>query len=51
MAYIACARVSGTATVAADEEVAAVAWCDRAALADYVPYPIYGPVQAYLDAS
>lgn len=50
MAYIACDRVSGAAHVADEEELAEVAWCDRATLTDYVPYPFYGPVQEYLDA-
>ncbi|MEV0714749.1 NUDIX hydrolase [Asanoa sp. NPDC050611] len=51
MAYIACARLSGTATVAAEREVAAVDWCSRATLAERVPYRLHAPVQEYLDAA
>jgi 8-oxo-dGTP diphosphatase len=49
MVYVACEVVGGTAFVAAPEEIADVAWCDRATLAAYVPYPIFGPAQRYLD--
>jgi 8-oxo-dGTP diphosphatase len=35
--------------VASKEEVAEVAWCDRITLSTYVPYPLYGPIQGYLD--
>jgi 8-oxo-dGTP diphosphatase len=51
MAYVACDRVSGTARVADEDELAEVAWCDRATLTEYVPYPFFGPVQEYLDAA
>lgn len=51
MAYTACERVSGAAHVGDEEELAEVAWSDRATLTDYVPYPFYGPVQEYLDAA
>ncbi|WP_433051160.1 NUDIX hydrolase [Dactylosporangium sp. CS-033363] len=51
MAYVACDRISGTAEVGDPEELAEVAWCDRATLTDYVPYPFFGPVQEYLDAT
>ncbi len=50
MVYVACDLVSGTARVADEEELAEVAWCDRATLAEYVPYPFFGPVQEHLDA-
>jgi 8-oxo-dGTP diphosphatase len=50
MLYFACDVVSGTAYVADEDELAEVAWCDRAALADYVPHPFFGPVQEHLDA-
>ena len=49
MIYVACEIVSGTAHVASAEEVAEVAWCDRVTLSTYVPYPLYVPVQRYLD--
>jgi 8-oxo-dGTP diphosphatase len=51
MLYFACDVVSGTPYVADEDELAEVAWCDRATLADYVPYPFFGPVQNHLDAN
>jgi mutator protein MutT len=51
MIYTACDVVDGTAYVADDDELAAVAWCDRAALTANVPYPFFGPVQEHLDAN
>ena len=51
MLYVACQVVSGTARVADPDELAEVAWCDRAALTAYVPQPLYEPVQQYLDAA
>jgi 8-oxo-dGTP diphosphatase len=42
--------IDGTAHVAADNEMAEVAWCDRATLAAKVPHRFHGPVQAHLDA-
>jgi 8-oxo-dGTP diphosphatase len=50
MLYVACEVVDGTAHVGAEDEIAEVAWCDRAALAAKVPYPFHGPVQDRLDA-
>jgi hypothetical protein len=41
--------VAGTAYATDEDEVAAVAWCDRDALASNVPYSLFGPVQDYLD--
>jgi len=51
MMYVACEIVDGTAYVADEEELAEVAWCDRATLTANVPYPFYGPVQEHLDAN
>ena len=51
MLYFACDVLSGTAHVADEDELAEVAWCDRATLTDYVPYPFFGPVQDHLDAN
>jgi 8-oxo-dGTP diphosphatase len=51
MVYVACDVLAGTAHVGDEEEQAEVAWCDRATLAKYVPYPFYGPVQDYFDAT
>jgi 8-oxo-dGTP diphosphatase len=49
MIYVACRAVSGTARLVDDEELAEVEWCDRGKLTEYVPYPFFEPVQAYLD--
>jgi 8-oxo-dGTP diphosphatase len=51
MIYTACEVVAGTAHVGDEEELAEVAWCDRATLSTYVPYPFFGPVQDHLDAN
>ena len=51
MIYTACDVIDGKAYVADEEELAEVAWCDRATLTDYVPYPFFGPVQEHLDAN
>lgn len=49
MIYVACQVIGGTATVIDDDELAELAWSDGVQLADYVPYPFYGPVQDYLN--
>lgn len=49
MSYTACEPVSGLAHVADDDELDAVAWVSHGEIADYVPYGLFGPVQAYLD--
>jgi 8-oxo-dGTP diphosphatase len=49
MAYTACEVVDGEARVADDEELDAVAWVSHGEIAEYVPYGLFGPVQAYLD--
>ncbi|MBL3664481.1 NUDIX hydrolase [Streptomyces sp. M2CJ-2] len=49
MAYTACEVVSGTARVADEDELDAVAWVAHSEITDYVPYPLYDKVQAYLD--
>ncbi|WP_328914918.1 MULTISPECIES: NUDIX hydrolase [unclassified Streptomyces] len=49
MSYTACDVVSGTAHVADDEELAELAWCAHAEIAEYVPYGLFPPVQDYLD--
>jgi 8-oxo-dGTP diphosphatase len=51
MVYIACDVVIGTAHVADADEVAEVEWCDRARVGQLVPYPLFGPVDEYLDAT
>ncbi|MCX5137609.1 NUDIX hydrolase [Streptomyces sp. NBC_00340] len=49
MAYVACERVAGTATVADDEELAEVAWVRHAEIPGLVPWGLYPAVQEYLD--
>ncbi|MFI6626468.1 NUDIX hydrolase [Streptomyces sp. NPDC050528] len=49
MSYTACEVVSGTAHVAAPDELADLAWCSLSEIPQYVPYGLYGPVQHYLD--
>jgi 8-oxo-dGTP diphosphatase len=51
MVYVACEVVDGTPYVADEDELAEVEWCDRAKLAEYVPYPFFGPVEEYFDAN
>jgi len=51
MTYVACQAVAGTAHVAAEQEVAEVAWCDRGTLTTHVPDPLFEPVQEYPDAT
>jgi 8-oxo-dGTP diphosphatase len=49
MVYIGCEVTEGTAHVADPDELDRVEWCDRAKVAEYVPFPLFEPVQDYLD--
>lgn len=49
MIYVVCDLLAGTAHVADADELSQVEWCNRARLAELVPFPFYGPVQEYLD--
>lgn len=49
MIYIACDVVEGQAYVADEEELAEVEWCDQQKLTEYVPYPLFEPVQEHLN--
>jgi 8-oxo-dGTP diphosphatase len=51
MIYVVCEAISGDAHVADADELAAVEWCDKARVAELIPFPFYGPVQDYLDES
>ena len=51
MLYVACKLVDGTPYVADEDELADVEWCNRAKLAEYVPYPFFGPVEEYFDSN
>jgi 8-oxo-dGTP diphosphatase len=50
MHYIRCAIEGGTASAASEEEVAEVAWCSQTDLSAHIPYPLYEPVQEYLNS-
>jgi 8-oxo-dGTP diphosphatase len=50
MFYVEAAAIAGSAHVADDEELDAVAWVKPDEISDYVPAPFYGPVQEHLDA-
>ncbi|MEV0537068.1 NUDIX hydrolase [Kitasatospora sp. NPDC050463] len=49
MSYSACEVVSGTAIVAAPDELAELAWITHTKIAEYVPYGLFEPMQAHLD--
>lgn len=50
MFYVAADGLAGTAHVADDDELDAVAWVNLGEISEYVPYPFYGPVQEHLNA-
>ncbi|MER8041945.1 NUDIX hydrolase [Streptomyces sp. NPDC094032] len=51
MSYTACEVSGGTAHVADTDELAELAWVAHGAIAEYVPYGLFGPVQEYLDGA
>ena len=51
MSYTACTVLDGEAHVADAEELAEIAWITHAQIAEYVPYGLFEPVQAYLDGA
>ncbi|MEU5133497.1 NUDIX hydrolase [Streptomyces californicus] len=51
MSYTACDVVSGTAYVADTEELAELAWVTHGEIVQYVPYGLFEPIQAHLDAA
>ncbi|MFJ8792805.1 NUDIX hydrolase [Streptomyces sp. NPDC102462] len=51
MSYVACAVESGAPYVADEEELAEVTWVQHPQIPEYVPYGLFAPVQAYLDAA
>lgn len=51
MVYVACEVIEGQAHVADDDELDAVDWCTREKLAEYVPYPLFEPVQRHLESA
>lgn len=50
ISYTACEVVGGTAYVADAEELAELAWVAHDDIPQYVPYGLFEPVQAHLDA-
>ncbi|MGW4812179.1 NUDIX hydrolase [Kitasatospora cineracea] len=50
MSYTACEVVGGTAAVVDTEELAELAWITYGQITQFVPYGLFGPVHAYLDA-
>lgn len=46
--YVACKVIDGTARVRNPDEIAEVAWTNRAGLQERIPYPLHVPVQKYL---
>jgi 8-oxo-dGTP diphosphatase len=51
MSYTACEVVSGSAHVAAPEELAGLAWVPHGEIPQYVPYGLFEPVQEHFDVS
>ncbi|MGW2861906.1 NUDIX hydrolase [Streptomyces sp. NPDC001205] len=49
MSYTAATAISGTAHVADEDELDAVAWVSLDEIPKYVPYGLFEPVQEYLD--
>jgi 8-oxo-dGTP diphosphatase len=49
MYYVPCSVASGTARVASEGEVAEATWCSHDDISAYIPYPLYEPVQEYLN--
>jgi 8-oxo-dGTP diphosphatase len=49
MIYVACESNSGDAQVLDADEIAELAWAERAELSNYVPYGFFNAVQDYLD--
>lgn len=51
MFYVAADGLAGTAHVADDDELDAVAWVKLSEISEYVPNPFFGPVQDHLNAA
>ncbi len=50
MVYVACEVVAGHAHVADAREIAEVVWARPEQLPDYLPRPLFAPVQGHVDA-
>ncbi|MEU1406806.1 NUDIX hydrolase [Streptomyces sp. NPDC005728] len=51
MSYVACDVMSGTAHIAAPDELAELAWVTRGEITQYVPAGLFEPVRDYLDGA
>lgn len=51
MFYVAADALAGTARVADDDELDAVAWVKSSEISEYIPDPFFGPVQEHLQAA
>lgn len=49
--YVACSVTDGPAYVADRDDLAELAWCDRATLVSYVRRPFFEPVQEYFNGT
>ncbi len=49
MVYLACRVIAGSVDLVDHEELAELAWCDLAGLAERVPNGVFEPVQEYLE--
>jgi 8-oxo-dGTP diphosphatase len=51
MFYVEADAIAGTAHVADQEELDAVAWVKSSEISEYISTPFYGPVQEHLDTA
>ena len=51
MVYVACNVTEGRAHVTDPDELVDLVWVQRNALREYVPHPLYPPVQEFLDTA
>ncbi|MEU8433815.1 NUDIX hydrolase [Streptomyces sp. NPDC029216] len=49
VSYTACEVTGGHAHLADTDELAELAWVAHGAISQYIPYPLFEPVQAHLD--
>ena len=51
MFYVEADAIAGSAHVADQDELDAVAWVESSKISEYVPNPFYGPVQDHLNSA
>ncbi|MEV6733727.1 hypothetical protein [Streptomyces sp. NPDC051364] len=49
MSYTACEVIGGHAHIADTDELAELAWVAHIEISQYIPYPLFAPVQEHLD--